>query len=123
MRLRGMTPEEAGARIAAQATDEQRRAVADVAIVNDGTPEDLDAAVEAAWPAIAGLSHPEPRPGPGTQGRSRRPVARVARSHHGALAGRDGPGQQPGAGRADRVVVGLLSGRPPRAAYGSTVAR
>ncbi|GAA3242671.1 hypothetical protein GCM10010532_084450 [Dactylosporangium siamense] len=58
VRLRGMTPEEAGARIAAQATDEQRRAVADVAIVNDGTPEDLDAAVEAAWPAIAGRAHP-----------------------------------------------------------------
>ena len=35
VRLRGMTPEEARARIAAQATDEQRRAVADVAIVND----------------------------------------------------------------------------------------
>lgn len=56
VRLRGMTPQEAQARIAAQATDEQRREVADVAIVNDGTPEELDAAVEAAWPAIAGLS-------------------------------------------------------------------
>ena len=54
VRLRGMTPQEAQARIAAQATDEQRREVADVAIVNDGTPEDLDAAVAAAWPAIAG---------------------------------------------------------------------
>jgi dephospho-CoA kinase len=56
MRLRGMTPQEAQARIAAQATDEQRREVADVAIFNDGSPEDLDAAVTAAWPAIAGLS-------------------------------------------------------------------
>lgn len=56
VRLRGMTPQEAQARIAAQATDEQRREVADVAIVNDGTPEELDAAVEAAWPAIAGLA-------------------------------------------------------------------
>ncbi len=56
VRLRGMTPQEAQARIDAQATDEQRREVADVAIVNDGTPEELDAAVEAAWPAIAGLS-------------------------------------------------------------------
>jgi dephospho-CoA kinase len=54
VRLRGMTEQEAGARIAAQATDEQRREVADVAIVNDGSPEDLDAAVAAAWPAIAG---------------------------------------------------------------------
>ncbi|GGM59970.1 hypothetical protein GCM10007977_071900 [Dactylosporangium sucinum] len=56
-------------------------------------------------------------------GRSRRPVARFARSITDALAGRDGPGLQPGAGRADRVVAGLLSGRPPRAAYASTVVR
>ena len=56
VRLRGMTPQEARARIAAQATDEQRREVADVAIVNDGSAEDLDAAVAAAWPAIAGTA-------------------------------------------------------------------
>ncbi|GAA1520257.1 hypothetical protein GCM10009827_039800 [Dactylosporangium maewongense] len=56
VRLRGMTPEEARARIAAQATDEQRRAVADVSIVNDGTPAELDAAVAAAWPLIAGAA-------------------------------------------------------------------
>ncbi len=49
VRLRGMSEDDARARIAAQATDEQRRAVADVVIVNDGTPEDLDAAVDAAW--------------------------------------------------------------------------
>lgn len=54
VRLRGMTEEEARARIAAQATDEQRHEVADVSIVNDGSPEELDAAVAAAWPAIAG---------------------------------------------------------------------
>lgn len=54
VRLRGMSAQEAQARIAAQATDEQRREAADVAIVNDGTPEELDAAVTAAWPAIAG---------------------------------------------------------------------
>lgn len=56
VRLRGMTPQEAEARIAAQATDEQRREVADVAIVNDGSPEDLDTAVAAAWPTIAGTA-------------------------------------------------------------------
>jgi dephospho-CoA kinase len=49
VRLRGMPEDDARARIAAQATDEQRRAVADVVIVNDGRPEELDAAVEAAW--------------------------------------------------------------------------
>lgn len=54
MRLRGMTEAEARARIAAQATDEQRRAVADIAIENDGTPEELDRAVDAAWQRIVG---------------------------------------------------------------------
>ncbi|GAA2614025.1 dephospho-CoA kinase [Dactylosporangium fulvum] len=51
-RLRGMPEEDARARIAKQATDEQRRAVADIEIWNDGTPEDLDRAVEAAWRQI-----------------------------------------------------------------------
>jgi dephospho-CoA kinase len=47
--LRGMSEPEARARIAAQATDEQRRAVADVQIVNEGTLEELIAAVDAVW--------------------------------------------------------------------------
>ncbi|GAA2392301.1 hypothetical protein GCM10010170_104890 [Dactylosporangium salmoneum] len=50
--LRGMTREEALARIAKQATDEERRAVADIAIDNDGTPEELDRKVAAAWERI-----------------------------------------------------------------------
>jgi len=48
-RDRGMTEDDARARIAAQATDEQRREVADIVIVNDGTLEDLRVAVDAAW--------------------------------------------------------------------------
>jgi dephospho-CoA kinase len=48
-RDRAMTESEARARIAAQATDEQRRAAADVAIVNDGTLDDLRAAVDEVW--------------------------------------------------------------------------
>lgn len=48
-RDRGMTEEEARARIRAQATDEQRRAVADIVLVNDGTLDDLRAQVDAAW--------------------------------------------------------------------------
>ncbi|MFI5912797.1 dephospho-CoA kinase [Dactylosporangium sp. NPDC051541] len=51
-RLRGMSRDEALARINAQATDEQRRAVADIAITNDGTPEDLDREVARAWERI-----------------------------------------------------------------------
>jgi len=48
-RDRGMPAEEVRARMAAQATDEQRRAAADVVLVNDGTPEDLRAKVDALW--------------------------------------------------------------------------
>jgi dephospho-CoA kinase len=48
-RDRGMPAEEARARIASQATDEQRRAIADVLVVNDGTPEDLRARVDEIW--------------------------------------------------------------------------
>jgi dephospho-CoA kinase len=46
---RGMTEAEARSRIAAQATDDQRRAVADVVLVNDGTIEDLNDAVDDVW--------------------------------------------------------------------------
>jgi dephospho-CoA kinase len=46
---RGMTEEDARARIAAQATDEQRRAVADVVLDNSGTPEELAAQVDRFW--------------------------------------------------------------------------
>ena len=48
-RDRGMPAEEVRARMAAQATDEERRAAADVVLVNDGTPEDLRAKVDALW--------------------------------------------------------------------------
>ena len=48
-RDRGMPAEKVRARMAAQATDEQRRAAADVVLVNDGTPEDLRAKVDALW--------------------------------------------------------------------------
>jgi dephospho-CoA kinase len=51
-RYRGMAEAEARSRIAAQATDEQRRAVADVVIVNDGTPEQLRAEVDRVWSEI-----------------------------------------------------------------------
>ena len=47
VRGRGMTEDEAYARIRAQATDDQRRAVADVVIVNDGSMDELNARVDA----------------------------------------------------------------------------
>ncbi|MDX6356203.1 MAG: dephospho-CoA kinase [Streptomyces sp.] len=49
VRLRGMTEDEARARIAAQATREQRLAVADVVIDNGGPLERLEPRVRAVW--------------------------------------------------------------------------
>jgi dephospho-CoA kinase len=46
---RGLTEDDARARIDAQATDEQRRAVADVVLDNSGTPEQLAAQVDRFW--------------------------------------------------------------------------
>ena len=46
---RGLTADDARARMAAQATDEQRRAVADVVLDNGGTPEELAAQVDRFW--------------------------------------------------------------------------
>jgi dephospho-CoA kinase len=46
---RGLTAEDARARMAAQASDEQRRAVADVVLDNSGTPEELAAQVDRFW--------------------------------------------------------------------------
>jgi dephospho-CoA kinase len=46
---RGLTAEDARARIAVQATDEQRRAIADVVLDNSGTPEQLAAQVDRFW--------------------------------------------------------------------------
>ena len=46
---RGFTEADARARIAAQATEDQRRAVADVWLDNAGTADDLAAAARALW--------------------------------------------------------------------------
>jgi dephospho-CoA kinase len=53
---RGMSEADARARMAIQATDEQRRAVATELIGNNGSREDLIAAVDALW---ARLTDPE----------------------------------------------------------------
>lgn len=52
MQERGMTEAEARSRIAAQATDEQRHAVADIEIINEGTLEELRSKVDAVWPKL-----------------------------------------------------------------------
>ncbi len=46
---RGLTEDDARARIAVQATDEQRRAIADVVLDNSGTEAELAAQVDRFW--------------------------------------------------------------------------
>jgi len=49
---RGVTPEDAAARIAAQASREKRRASATRVIDNAGTPEQLESQVRSLWEAL-----------------------------------------------------------------------
>lgn len=46
---RGMSADEARARIAAQASDSEIRELCDIVIDNSGTPEELEAALSAFW--------------------------------------------------------------------------
>lgn len=89
---RAMTPDEARARIAAQAADEDRRAVADVVIANDRTLAELHSAVDALltgrvlpYAQNVGTGRPAPRgpvrvvePDPGWAAAGVRLVARLA---------------------------------------------
>jgi dephospho-CoA kinase len=50
---RGLDAEDVRNRIAAQATDEQRAAVADVIIDNSGAPGDLEAQVDELWERVS----------------------------------------------------------------------
>ncbi|OEV02490.1 dephospho-CoA kinase [Streptomyces nanshensis] len=49
VRLRGMTEDDASARMAAQASREERLALADIVIGNDGPVEELEARVREVW--------------------------------------------------------------------------
>ena len=51
---RGLTKEQARSRMDSQATDAQRRAIADHVIVNAGTPEELADAVDQIWAELTG---------------------------------------------------------------------
>ncbi len=70
--LRGMPPEAARARMAAQATREQRLAVADIVIDNSGTLADLDQRITQLWIDLQHLlTSPHPRPGESRPGDGR----------------------------------------------------
>ncbi|HJR24342.1 MAG TPA: dephospho-CoA kinase [Acidimicrobiales bacterium] len=56
---RGFREEDARARIARQASREERLARADVVIDNSGSREDLEAEIEAKWPSIEAASRPD----------------------------------------------------------------
>ncbi|MFF9558225.1 dephospho-CoA kinase [Streptomyces albus] len=58
VRLRGMAEQEARARMAAQATREERLAVADIVIDNDGPIEELPPRVRAVWEQLSGQRPP-----------------------------------------------------------------
>jgi dephospho-CoA kinase len=55
---RGMPEDQARARMAAQATREQRLAVADIVIDNSGTLEDLDRRVAEVWTTLQSRARP-----------------------------------------------------------------
>lgn len=59
VRTRGLDRAEAERRIAAQAADEDRLAVADVVLDGAGDPDDLRAQVDALWDRIAAERHDE----------------------------------------------------------------
>ncbi|GAA1983011.1 dephospho-CoA kinase [Kitasatospora viridis] len=54
VRLRGMAESEARSRMAAQASREQRLAVADLVVANNGTLEELEQRVRAVWEQLTG---------------------------------------------------------------------
>ncbi|KUL68489.1 MULTISPECIES: dephospho-CoA kinase [unclassified Streptomyces] len=60
VRLRGMTEEDARARMAAQATREQRRAIADIVIDNDVPLEELRRRVKDVWEELVRRAAPRP---------------------------------------------------------------
>ncbi len=127
---RGMSADDARARIAAQADDDARRAAADVWLDNDGPPEAVEAAVDALWhrrlvPFAANLRDHRPvlppvdgvvAPDPGRAAAGARLAARVARA-----AGDLGCGAEHVGAVADVVDVHLAV--VPRADPGAVRAR
>jgi dephospho-CoA kinase len=60
VRLRGMTPEQAAARLAAQASREQRLAIAGMVVDNSGSLAELDRQVGELWAELRRRAHAQP---------------------------------------------------------------
>jgi len=61
LEARGLGEEDARARMEAQASTEQRRAIADVVVANDGSLDDLRAEVDRLWAMLIDLEQPDGR--------------------------------------------------------------
>ncbi|MEV6618757.1 dephospho-CoA kinase [Streptomyces sp. NPDC051051] len=70
VRLRGMTEDDARARMAAQATREQRRGIADIVIDNDVPLPDLERRVKDVWADLVRRARTTERDGEGARERS-----------------------------------------------------
>jgi len=62
LRRRGVSPEDARARMESQASDEERRAVADYVVANQGDLEDLDHVAGEVWSELQRLHDQKRRP-------------------------------------------------------------
>ena len=61
VRQRGMSPDDARARMAAQATRAERLAAADLVVPNDGTPRELAEQVDRLWDELSARVRARPR--------------------------------------------------------------
>ncbi len=127
---RGLTEEQARARIQAQASDADRRAAADVLLTNDATRADLYAAVDALWrerlvPFEANLRHrrraPRPEravivaPDPAWPEQAARLIARIRRVAAGRALRVDHIGSTSVPGLAAKDVLDVQVILPDRA--------
>jgi dephospho-CoA kinase len=104
---RGLSEQDARARIAAQATEEARRAVADVWLDNSGSPDQvLEANIRLHRPAPRGTTRVID-PDPTWQAQAHRVIARLRQAvgHHATEIAHVGPTSVPGQAAADVIDI------------------